>query len=192
VAGIIMSSESVQGVFDGRKTQTRRVIKEDWWRCLDPDDEDDRAQALKMCPFGAVGDQLWVREAWGTTEGNGHRTVYRADVGTDRWPVPVEVTSETRWGNPRFMPRRLSRLTLELLEVRIQRAQDITADDARAEGFTSAPMPARINGEPGRVAFFDPLSWFVAGWNALNAKRGYGWDANPWVWALTFRVGMRT
>jgi len=73
------------------------------------------------------------------------------------------------------MPRWASRITLELTDVRVQRLQEISAEDAVAEGCSALPD----NG----IA----LSRFTDLWNSINEKRGYGWGVNPWVWALTFK-----
>jgi hypothetical protein len=85
------------------------------------------------------------------------------------------------------MPRWASRLTLEISGIRIQRVNAISADDARAEGFSSDPIPGRVNGKPATVCFFDPLQWFAALWDGINGERG-PWKSAPWVWAVSFRV----
>src|SRR3546814_8799302 len=83
----------------------------------------------------------------------------------------------------RHMPRWASRLTLEVTDVRVQRVQEITADDAEAEGIGQAYLGQRaIYGQHAATFYFHEL------WDSLNAKRGYGWDANPWIAALTFTV----
>jgi len=81
-----------------------------------------------------------------------------------------------RWQSSMYMPRRLARYVRELTEVRVQRVQEISEEDARAEGV-EAPVVGESSGYRGRYAIE---------WNRLNAKRGHGWDVNDWVWALTF------
>jgi len=81
-----------------------------------------------------------------------------------------------------FMPRWASRITLEVVAVRVERLQDITEADAKAEGVTGA-----LVSESGEHAAFVPA--YALLWDHLNAKRGYGWSVNPWVWVVTFRAG---
>ena len=77
--------------------------------------------------------------------------------------------------SPLFMPRKYSRLTLEITNVRCERVQEITCDDVIAEGYGRG-----INYIQAEIAFADA-------WDALNKKRGYGWDTNPWVWVIEFK-----
>lgn len=166
------------------------------------------------CPYGVVGDHLWVKETY-VVESNQHidseayypppftdgRPVNRVaeivDVADAYWeqchykatdPNPELVNEHTDemlgWRSPRFMPRWASRLTLELLGVRVERLQEISEEDALAEGVASTAIFGHgdtiIAGEYARERF--PRVW-----DALNAKRGYSWESNPFVWALTFR-----
>lgn len=123
------------------------------------------------------GDKLWVKETWQTTDETINESpgvVYRA---TDHgW----ESMEGWRWRPSIFMPRWASRLTLEITDVRAQRVQDISESDAESEGVTLKPIDHR----PGwayRTAFEEL-------WDSINAARGYGWQANPWVWVISFRV----
>ena len=72
------------------------------------------------------------------------------------------------------MPRDCSRILIEILSVRVERVQDISEEDAKAEGIQKV--------EPGEI-FFD----FIGLWNSINEKRGAGWNANPWVWVIEFK-----
>lgn len=83
------------------------------------------------------------------------------------------------WRPSRFMPRWASRLLLEVLSVRVERVQDISEDDARAEGVTLHGVTR--NADDYRVAFREV-------WDSINAKRGFGWGVNPWVFAVGFKV----
>lgn len=166
----------------------------------------------------AVGDRLWVREAfipnppldhdawddWRCTgiEWNGcdgkvasvppalrkaKHVIYAADPG-------FACYQQWRWGNPRYMPRWASRLTLEITDLRIERVKDISEDDARAEGIERDAETtgywgvggAGVGGATPRYA--EARHAFKNVWNALNAARGHGWVVNPLVIALTFRV----
>ncbi|RPJ29807.1 MAG: hypothetical protein EHM35_13115 [Planctomycetaceae bacterium] len=120
---------------------------------------------------------------------------YRADYESgevpgsmirDIWPG-----ADAKWRPSIHMPRWASRTTLEVTEVRVQRVQEITCKDAEAEGAytldgfgreVAAHVAAAEN-----LSVITPVILFRVLWNSINAKRGYGWDKNPWVWAVTFR-----
>ena len=91
------------------------------------------------------------------------------------------------------MPRWASRITLEITDVRVERVQDITDEDCYAEGLPEDEPSAFQDAEMAKVAGLHvpersaERHWFRVGWDRLNARRGFGWDANPWVWVLTFR-----
>ena len=89
-----------------------------------------------------------------------------------------------RWRGGRFMPRWASRITLEVTNVRVERVQEISEKDVLAEGYGLQPWHLNENGEPEgpRTAGFAEL------WDSINAKRGYPWEDNPWVWVVKFRV----
>jgi hypothetical protein len=95
------------------------------------------------------------------------------------WTNPIEpayAQTPPRWMSPIFMPRAASRLTLEILNIRVERVREISERDAYMEGIDRSPtMP-------------HPIAWYRDLWNSINAKRGYPWADNPWVWAISFRV----
>ena len=188
---ILFSATMILALLEGRKTQTRRIIKNDWWRCLDPEDDEDRADAISQCPYGQLGDRLWVKErhwrheqlvgglAVGSGPGEGWRKDEQVAFGlcapgidssrayiTERWKICPSI----------HLPRKLSRITLEITDVRIQRVRDISDEDAIAEGF--APSRGRIGWQPARDAFLDLF---------FNINKRAPSDSNPWVWALTFK-----
>ena len=147
------------------------------------------------CPYGQPGGKLWVRETWsqGWTYGGGYPCVfYKADntgwIGDQEHPVikvmagkyglvsgepAASAPKGTRWKSPRFMPRWASRILLEITDIRIERVQEITPEDCEAEGILGETQPKAA---------------FRARWDSINAKRGFGWDVNPWVWVITFKV----
>jgi hypothetical protein len=180
---ILFSSEMVKAILDGRKTMTRRVIK---WPHVEIDidhrilggcywDEQKGRLTGQMyilsCPYGQTGDRLWVRETWQYNPFGG--IVYRAGSGI--------VDCDGRgWKPSIFMPRRASRITLEITAVRVERVQDIDKrdghgqhiiGDAWAEGFRTP----------------NPTAAFMLYWDSLNAKRGHGWEKNPFVWTIAFK-----
>ena len=210
---ILFSGAMVRAILDGRKTVTRRIVRfprkepHTFWGAAYPHPSGigwlfadhpldagliaavSKGRTGTLCPYGAPGDRLWVRETWATLTNNGIRTVYRADGEDPRtgWDdVPPERRPRMTWRPSIFMRREESRLTLDVVSVRVERLQDITEEDARAEGFSLEPMPARINGEPGQVWVFDPVTWFAKTWDTINADRAT-WLSNPWVWRVEFR-----
>jgi hypothetical protein len=171
---IIFPTPMVQAILDGKKTQTRRVIKIDDapenWKISIAGTSIVRAEPYDVkLPRYAAGDILWVRETWGKDE-NGEY-VYRANYGTtedDSFPP-----SMFKWRPSIHMPREAARIFLRVTNVRVERVQDITAHDAIREGMVSEIS-------------FDTVDEFKELWNNLNAKRGYGWESNPWVWVYEF------
>lgn len=177
---ILMSGLMVWAILVRRKTMTRRVIP--WtdpehhmpWRVGGAHWQD--GDEMLPCRYGKVGDRLWVRETWGLLDtqpedGPRHATIgYRAD-GDDEAPNG----RHQLWRPSIFMPRWACRIVLEITEVRVERLQQITEADARLEGITTVFPLNPTCGE------------FRLLWEKLNAKRGFGWDANPWVWVITFK-----
>lgn len=89
---------------------------------------------------------------------------------------------EDKWRSPVYMPRWASRITLEITDVRVERIQDVSIEDVLAEGIKE--VRGQHSGEYWRE---ETGGKFVDIWDSINAKRGYGWSVNPWVWAITFR-----
>ncbi|MCP1550655.1 MULTISPECIES: hypothetical protein [Methylorubrum] len=206
---IIMSGPIVRAILAGRKTQIRRVLKQqpdplapvgfiqsyEGSRTFDLHARprfangrfigSDRMQIV-TAPY-APGDRLWVRETWAaigdlTHNDPGTRALaegcfYRADDGTVEGEIP-------RWRSPIHMPRALSRLTLEVTEVRVERLQGISEADAVAEGIErSKEFPDRFLTPAGDYAV--PVVAYQRLWNSIHGKDA--WDANPWVAAISFR-----
>jgi hypothetical protein len=183
---IIMSGESVRAILAGRKTQTRRVIRHPPLIDCDMDD----------CPYGQIGDRLWVRETWtGYELGIGLAFddpifVYRADgeEGNKLFRGTQEECSVS-WHSPIHMPRKIARIELEITDIRVQRIQEISAGDVEAEGIdviSDLPLAPIPHDSSDDLILFVAQRKYRAIWDALNAKRGFGWESNPWVWALTF------
>lgn len=215
---ILFTGEMVRAILGGKKTQTRRIVKlPKWstgeWSDFELDDHD-----LPMviasntgcfsrigCPYGKPGDHLYVREA---IRANGKGTMAVYDM--DRMPVMVDGVSldwrwKTKYLTARFSPKEASRITHELLGVRVERVQAITPDYAIAEGaveWGTKEQERRVFDEDGHrrsqplgTDVFDGTSRgvpylvnvFAELWDSINAGRGYGWDVNPWCWVLTFK-----
>jgi len=191
---IIFSTPMVRAILDGRKTQFRWVVKNmppqptgayfdaynksefwNWWtkenKCCLPQ--------IK-CPHGAPSDRLWVRETF-CLDFCDH-VIYKADGGS---AIDAGYSSEPNWKPSIHMPRHASRITLEVISVRVERVQDITGSDACAEGiqFRHVNSGAPLQGP----LYKENIQQFSQLWDSINAKRGYGWDKNPWVWVVEFK-----
>lgn len=175
---MIFSAPMVRALLKGRKTQTRRALKPPYGIM------EYRADGSwgPIVTNIASSDRIWVRETWADTLSYPNEAVYRADGERPH--------SILTWRSPMCMPRWASRLTLIVTEVRVQRLQEISEEDARAEGVSPLPSGRYHCGydEEGEITCKSPVTAYGWLWNSLNAKRGYLWESNPWVCALTFRA----
>lgn len=177
---IPFNTHEVRATLDGRKSQFRRVIKHRQvldWLC---DTTITPACAPEWCQY-QPGDRLWVRETWKrgiAIYGNQSVDVaqYRATPGVhDEADDEVKRAGwESRWRPSIHMPRWASRITLEVTGVRVERLQEISEEDAVAEGFGPATLTIGA-----RDRFFET-------WCQLYGGRP-AWDSNPWVWVVEFR-----
>lgn len=199
---IIFSAPMVRAMLDGRKTQTRRVLKpqpimHDAGDCTirghrGPVDYLMRDVAPRFWAGYAPGDKLWVREKHcfllcpQCDEGYPFTSSRPCICGTQAKVAYFESQGpgvNVRWRSPIHMPRWASRLTLIVTDVRVQRVQEISGMDAKREGVS---IPAHL---PGDGADLDHAKRaFRDLWDSLNAKRGFGWSENPWVVALSFET----
>lgn len=200
---IIFSAPMVRAILEGRKTQTRRVVKPQpaddihlakfpnptfigWKSSLRHSHGNETSHT---CPYGVPGDRLWVRES--------HRLV-DFEITGDRASCAIEYLADGARGERIFdhtetlmsehcnvrpsihLPRALSRITLEITGVRVERVQDISEADACAEGISYAE--AMEMGDS-YAAGFRQL------WHTIHAAEGpNGWDANPWLWVIEFKA----
>jgi len=200
---ILFNAEMVRAILAGRKTQTRRALKDQdnyvSWNCatrvfesdylrqfLPGADEssfvlqensgelvDSKWQPVS-CPLGKVGDQLWVREAFsamGNHEGHALPIFYRAD-GEDG----------NKWTPSIHMPRWASRVSLGVIDVRVERLQDITEDGVKAEGLTMADVAVGSINAACKLGFL--RYEFANRWS--EAHKHAPWSSNPWVWVVDF------
>jgi len=179
---IIFSGEMVRAILEGRKSMTRRVIKPQpttdlksgavgYWSCA-PDVKE------FLCPYRKPGDILWVRETWRQGDGFygiGQSVFYRAD---EEWNTGAS------WKPSIHMPRRASRITLEIINIEVERLQEISEEDAQAEGMINSKG---FNALPSYYSEAHYTLKFKKLWDSINAKRGFGWDVNPWVWMIEFK-----
>ena len=170
--GILMSDVMAQACAEGRKTQTRRVIRNVTTGLLDGQGP--------PCPYGVPGNLLAVREAWAPHADDERENIarpkvfYRANGGDPH---------VNRWRPSIHMPRWATRTWLRLTALRIERVQEITLADCLAEGMDPTEREKALATFTGNTFARD---WYRALWDALNADRGAGWEENPWVWVLTF------
>ncbi len=200
---ILFSGPMVRAILDGRKTVTRRVMapqptwineaagsyvsrasgrfyapRDEWlhWRGERVTPNDPR------CPFGQPGDRLWVRETFNRTNPGGADGVfyYRAD---GQFPAAIGgggFHGTEAWKPSIHMPRWASRILLEITAVRVERLNDISCEQARAEGY-----PADREAETGG-SDMDAWLWFRSQWDAIAGQGSY--NENPWVWVVEFKV----
>jgi hypothetical protein len=200
---ILFSGPMVRAILAGRKTQTRRVLKcqpgPDTSKVFTeivfgrltatfhPYEHTNKNSTVRWglchCPYGQPGDRLWVRETWRpkTWSDSNFGEIEYADkvvrMVNGPWSFnkmfPVGKNAD-RWRPSIHMPRWASRITLEITDIRVERVHEISRDDCEAEGSYWATDA-------------DDEGGFVNLWDSINAKRGYGWDANPWVWVISFK-----
>lgn len=201
---ILFNTEMVRAIMEGRKTQTRRIIKPQ------PIDLEDvswatssnepvyigvgKEQANIQCnilqkviksPKGTIGDLLWVRETFARLPfiNQGVNYVYKAN--------PQDLS--TKWKPSIHMPKHAARIWLKVTGVAVERLQDISEKDAQAEGIEEIhPAPFLIRWknycDESADLLNEPVDSFRSLWQSINEKRGFGWDANPWVWVYTFEI----
>lgn len=189
---ILFSGPMVRALLEGRKTQTRRIMK------TPPDTFEDAASILSACPYGKSGERLWVRESHAIytdahARDKGYEVIlYRADAAA-YWnmhpldhieaefnPLRDTCDYEPKWTPSIHMPRWASRLTLEITGVRVERLNVISSADAEDEGVTLFGEDNRIGDETLYQAGFRKL------WESINGEGS--WAANPWVWVVEFKV----
>ncbi|TXE41391.1 hypothetical protein FOT61_11395 [Serratia marcescens] len=211
---VIFNGEMVRAILHGRKTQTRRVMKpqpvlEDAFvggftkpTWIYKDTAAPQGWLMhNMCPFGRVGDRLWVRETFailGNEDGcpidwDGNlikgdekhaARIYKASCWQEPgnyglWSIPDRDTLyEGAWRPSIHMPRWASRITLEITAVRVERLNDISEEDAKAEGVA-----------PSQHIITPPEALYRVGflklWQSIYGEES--WSANPWVWVIEFR-----
>lgn len=216
---ILFSAPKVRAILDGRKTQTRRVIKsqpsDHHWHCFKDytlsakvlpcannggttfvtwthraRGNFDVDWARPFCPFGQPGDRLWVKETWNTSERlaalkpteidplEAH-IFYAADCSADGYEKCKP------WRSPLFMRRWMSRIALKIESVRIERLNEISEEDAKAEGASKefeCDIATFVGGGKLNPTFY---LGFKHLWESINGPGS--WAANPWVWVLTFK-----
>lgn len=209
---ILFSSEMVRAILDGRKTQTRRIVKSeialDWLDNAKFNPEFVAHPENDMCKYGKVGDRLWVRETFAIVP----RTAYAQSDNCQQIIKPncnhdaaifragwERSTGGICWKPSIHMPRWASRITLEITSIRVERLHEIKKADAISEGTDWKKCPShqtadsfrdqKIARSMGMASAFsaeiDYVSGFKILWESIN---GVGsWSKNPWVWVVEFK-----
>lgn len=202
---ILFSGPMVRAILEGRKTVTRRVAKPikhpDLGNIYAPGalvlEKEPQHVIDRACPFGQPGDRLWVRETWQgplvtdvemeadpswykdrTRYQDPAHCSYRASGDSCEY-VDADDNFHCGWRPSIHMPRWASRILLEITAVRVERLNDITTKQARAEGY-----PAEREAETGG-SDMDAWLWFRSLWEEINGPTSY--NTNPWVWVVEFK-----
>lgn len=232
---ILFSSAMVRAILDGRKSQTRRIVKPQphesttafrdipdvgkWYGAISTRNDfgeefypnPTHGDWVWRCPYGKPGDKLWVRESfqpilaeelgadpdgedYDYKTGRGYQVTYPATDGIEEFYDLKRDRISSRITPSIHMPRWASRITLDITNVRVQRLQEISRDDAKAEGVEElAKFPCITPwrnyllkpGAPFAMNFSTPERSFISLWDSINGEGSS--DANPWVWAITFQ-----
>jgi len=197
--GIIMSGNHPQLIIDGQKTMTRRTYgleeinqNPDRWEYMrtnndgsflfwvvanDPEPDIEKRIKLVKCPYGGVGDRLWVKATYAVNFKGQILFKYEKEKLTELLELP---DIHIKWSPAMFMKREYSRILLEITEVRDERLNQMTEEDAIAEGIKQLHFTTGMK--------VNCLPQFIELWDSLNAKRGFGWNPNPWVWPIRFKL----
>jgi len=200
---ILFSTPMVQAILDGRKTETRRVMKPqpfvykntlcvDSWNNYASDIEDD--YKTYKCPYGKPGDVLYVREQFNylkdAKEPEQITTIYKADAHKAIHPDDIQLL---KWKPSIHMPKAAARIWLQVEEIKVERLQDITEKGAKAEGIIDYEDGTYKNyftqkglREQDGVDCILAKGSFQSLWCSINGLES--WDANPWVWVVKFKV----
>ncbi|HBR6817724.1 TPA: hypothetical protein ACF7WS_003549 [Klebsiella pneumoniae] len=224
--GMIFNGEMVRAILDGRKTQTRRPIKwkqtrfteigerEDGSKWPWSEDAEHSCDFWHPCPFGAVGDRIWVRETWGVAShafsddglmidwvpdrpataihempfGNGYYSgyaIYAADGDFTWGDDDGYEDGRSCWKPSIHMPRAASRILLEITNVRVERLNAISQEDAQAEGMELAGWRPTYSDPDSGGEVMTPYDNFAELWSSIYGEES--WNANPWVWVIEFK-----
>ncbi len=192
---IIFSASMVQALLAGRKSQTRRLVKsrrrpslfDGTWSddyVLDPGNASWREREMPA----AAGDRLWVKEGFARVGDNFDDIHACPDLRVHAYYRADDVCPEhSRWRSPIFMPRWASRLTLIVEAVKVERLQNISEEDAVAEGLKPDTCGGQLMWDPGppHGYFGDPRVAYRMLWSDIHGPAA--WDANPWICAISFK-----
>lgn len=206
---ILFKTEMVEGILDGRKTQTRRGLKEgqlvnlpkmvdhlifmegQFWACLM---DGVRIGSIDIkCPFGQPGDRLWVKETFAYFDADKENAgyVYKASENGQAW---ASNDPSWKWKPSLFMPREASRINLEITDIRVERLLSISEEDAIAEGvklmmyqnWDNQSFYQNYTYKGGNDKYFPSVkSSYMSLWDSINGKDSH--KLNPWLWVIEFK-----
>ena len=188
---ILFSTEMVLAILDGTKTQTRRVVRyqtkegeHGWFPTGTGFEYKVGGSARPVNPYGNIGDILWVRETWCKSKREWYW--YKATERSELKDIIKE--AGFKWKPSIHMPKEACRLRLKITGVRVERIQDISQEDAMAEGVYTSPH--RCPGWKNPLYSFRDcfICTYRLLWNKINGLRGFSWDKNPWVWVIEFEI----
>jgi len=179
---------------DGLKSQTRRVmvpqVGDVYWekKMNDASIWNPRKELIQFCPYGKAGDLVYMREP--LYRGFGGVAYYKDDMTMVRHGLTGEPIT-WRWKKDIltsiFMPREAARSIYQYASISVERVQDISRDDAKAEGVPGVwKNPPEKEEHYQRVLLNPYVANYSVLWDEINAGRGFGWDLNPWVWVLNY------
>jgi len=203
---ILFSTPMVQAILAGRKTQTRRIIKQQpegkiscivngLWMYDIPTGKSNIPCSFR-CPYGQIGDVIWVRETWAMS----YDTEYHPELASneqEHWETGYVYKADgkpfyqiDKWKPSIFMPREACRLRLEITNIRVERLQEISHGDAMSEGVDH--VIDKITGycgydylHGGYNLMTNPYNGFCSLWKSINGKES--WESNPYVWVIEFK-----
>ncbi|MCL0347981.1 morphogenetic protein [Klebsiella pneumoniae] len=206
--GMIFNYEMVRAILDGRKTQTRRIMKVQpvlngnfyevfgaaWSKGMKSIPAVPGHSLSTRCPFGAVGDRIWVRETFcpvDDTQYGGEKWVdYRATPKFEAshpagWDCAPNDAEALKWRPSIHMPRWASRILLEITDVRVERLNSISQEDAQAEGLELTGWRPTYSDPDSGGEVMTPYDNFAELWSSIYGDES--WQANPWVWVIEFK-----
>lgn len=203
--GMIFNGEMVRAILDGRKTQTRRPIKwkqtrfteigerEDGSKWPWSEDAEHACDFWHPCPFGAVGDRIWVRKTFAALESGSYEQVKPQEghcqdlryAATDRLAKSDADIRGYKWVPSIHMPRWASRILLEITDVRVERLNSISQEDAQAEGLELTGWRPTYSDPDSGGEVMTPYDNFAQLWESIYGEES--WKANPWVWVIEFK-----
>lgn len=188
---ILFKGDMVRAILDGAKTQTRRVMNPQpphhtFTRIHDDNLVKTSGGQYIKCPFGKIGDRLWLREnfyvlpeLW-AKDHDKQPIHYAADIDD------IKQIEDYKCKPSIHMPRWASRISLEIIDIRVERVQDISKRDIWQEGVKDVPFPCQgVTCEEARDVL---RGAFRKLWDSINEKRGFGWEMNPFCWVVEFEV----
>lgn len=189
--GMIFNSEMVRAILEGKKTQTRRIITNVGHdNCLPLQKRTKTKDGIythvmdapiyDLCPFGKMGDRIWVRETFCAVpdheEPAGCSALLYAADGNGPYG---------KWTPSIHMPRWASRITLEITGVRVERLNSISQEDAQAEGMELTGWRPTYSDPDSGGEIWTPYDNFAQLWESIYGEES--WKANPWVWVIEFK-----